>query len=612
MRTWKTYISLRAVVALTALTALPLLLAGCAAYAGPDRANPSPQPASSVGPSGSVFGGQAPIAGATIQLYAIGTTGNKSAATPLISQALTSNAQGGWSITGTYTCPPNSLVYMVATGGNSGGGENNAIALMAALGPCRELAPSTYIVVNEVTTVAAAYALAPFMSGYENVGASASGMGGITNAFLTVNDLVYFALGIAPGPTLPHGATAPVAKLYTVANILSSCINSRTSSAACQTLFSDTTPAGGIAPVDTVGAALNIANAQGSNVDALFQLASSNPPFEPMLTVAPNDWTLALKFADPSLNSPYGLAIDGTGNVWVTNEGGGSVTELSGAGAVLSGTGGFTGGGLVGPKGIAIDKSGNAWIANAGGNSIVELSSAGKVLSGTGGFTAGGVAAPAALALDSQSNVWVANFGGNSVSLLSNTGTPSAASPITDSGAIVNPSGIAIDQYGYAWISAGGSNSVVLIQPNYGSFYFDSYTDNALQEAAGIAIDAGGTKWVAANGINAVSVISGFSGPASISPVRSKGLNFPTSIAVDGAGAVWMTNAAAAGSLAELSPSGVLVSPLTGFGGLNIPVGIGIDASGSVWTANIGDNSVSEFVGLATPVVTPLAANVGP
>ena len=40
--------------------------------------------------------------------------------------------------------------------------------------------------------------------------------------------------------------------------------------------------------------------------------------------------------------------------------------------------------------------------------------------------------------------------------------------------------------------------------------------------------------------------------------------------------------------------------------------GIAIDASGNIWTANTGDNSVSVFVGLAAPVVTPLAANVGP
>jgi hypothetical protein len=31
---------------------------------------------------------------------------------------------------------------------------------------------------------------------------------------------------------------------------------------------------------------------------------------------------------------------------------------------------------------------------------------------------------------------------------------------------------------------------------------------------------------------------------------------------------------------------------------------------GSVWTANSGSNTVSVFVGLAQPVVTPIAASV--
>ena len=94
--------------------------------------------------------------------------------------------------------------------------------------------------------------------------------------------------------------------------------------------------------------------------------------------------------------------------------------------------------------------------------------------------------------------------------------------------------------------------------------------------------------------------------------MRAAGLNLPIGIAVDGAGVVWATNGAAPGSLAELSSTGLLLSPATGFGALQTPVGIGIDPSGNLWTANLGDNSVSEFVGIASPVATPLAANVGP
>jgi len=519
-------------------------------------------PASHVA-SGSVYGGQQPVFGATIQLYAVATT-SKGSASPLISATVTTAQDGTFTITGDYgSCTGNPLVYIVATGGNPGSGTNTALSLMAALGPCNNLTPSTFISINELTTVASVYTLAPFMSGYTNVGAASSNATGIANAFQTVNSLVNTTTGSAPGPGLPANGTFSTTELFTLANILSSCVNSTGTGAPCASLFSAATPSGGSTPTDTIGAALNIATHPGSNVATLFNLAPSTPPFAPTLTSTPNDWTLALRFADASLKSPYGLAIDASGNVWVTNETGASITKMNGLGTVLSGTTGFTG---------------------------------------------GGIDAPVALALDSQTNVWVANFSGNSVTVLTSTGSPFAASPYTATGAIANPTGIAIDRGGYAWVSNSGANDVIFIQNISGSLYYSQYTDNAIQGPTGIAADASGNTWVAATGINAVSTF----GCCAVSPIRSAGLNLPTGVATDGASNIWITNGAAAGSIAELNSSGTVLSPTTGFGSLNTPVSIGVDASGDLWTANLGDNSVSEFVGIASPVTTPIAANVGP
>ncbi len=606
MRIRKTYTRFGAATPLAGLGVLALLLAGCATNGGPDSATLVPTPASRAF-SGSVHGGQQPVSGATIQLYAVAAT-SKGTASPLISATVTTASNGTFTITGDYSCTGNPLVYIVATGGNPGSGANTALSLMAALGPCNNLTPSTFISINELTTVASVYALAPFMSGYKKVGAASSNAAGIANAFQTVNSLVNTATGTAPGLGLPANGTVPTTELNTLADILSSCVNSTGTGAPCTSLFSAATPSGGSAPTDTIGAALNIATNPGNSVATLFGLTPATPPFPPALTTAPNDWTLAVKYADPSLKAPYGLAIDAAGNVWVTNESGASVTELSPVGAVLSGTTGFTGGGLLGPKGIAIDKSGNAWIANAGGSSVVELSPTGSVLSGSGGLTAGGIDAPVALALDSQSNVWVANFSGNSVTVLTSTGSPFAASPYTATGAIANPTGIAIDGGGYAWVSNSGANDVIFIQNASGSLYYSQYTDNAIQGPAGIAADASGNEWVAATGINAVSTF----GCCAASPIRSAGLNLPTGVATDGASNIWITNGVAAGSVAELNSSGTVLSPTTGFGSLNTPVSIGVDASGNLWTANLGDNSVSEFVGIASPIATPIAATVGP
>jgi hypothetical protein len=72
---------------------------------------------------------------------------------------------------------------------------------------------------------------------------------------------------------------------------------------------------------------------------------------------------------------PFGATIDGANNLWVTNNAGNSVTELSTAtGTAVSPSTNYTVGGLLsGPQGIAVDLSGDLIIANFTGNSVVEV-----------------------------------------------------------------------------------------------------------------------------------------------------------------------------------------------------------------------------------------------
>ena len=49
-----------------------------------------------------------------------------------------------------------------------------------------------------------------------------------------------------------------------------------------------------------------------------------------------------------------------------------AIAKLSNTGAILSGTG-FTGGKLASPYAVAIDVSGNAWVANNSGISVTEF-----------------------------------------------------------------------------------------------------------------------------------------------------------------------------------------------------------------------------------------------
>ena len=39
------------------------------------------------------------------------------------------------------------------------------------------------------------------------------------------------------------------------------------------------------------------------------------------------------------------------------------------------------------------------------------------------------------------------------------------------------------------------------------------------------------------------------------------------------------------------------------------PVGLALDASGNLWATSVGDNSVTEFIGLGAPTITPLVVS---
>ena len=63
--------------------------------------------------------------------------------------------------------------------------------------------------------------------------------------------------------------------------------------------------------------------------------------------------------------------------------------------------------------------------------------------------------------------------------------------------------------------------------------------------------------------------------------------------------------------MTELTSTGSIVSGSNYFSsGLNLPTAIAIDGSGNAWVANNSTNTVSEFVGAATPVVTPIVAGL--
>ena len=303
---------------------LPLVLTGCTL-----STTAASTPDTGLAISGSVHGGQNPIVGAHVYLLAANTTGYGNASLSLLTSGTgrTLDSSGGatngfyyvttvgpsgtFSITGDYSCTAGQQVYLYALGGDPGlgTGTNPAAGLLAALGNCpggtSAFATGTpFVVINEVSTVAAAYAMAGFATDAVHVSSSGTAAAklGIANAFINAEILQTSGVANAfpPSSTTYYGGggSVPQTTVNTLGNILAACVNSNGTGSACTTLFANAESGGttGNLPADTATAAINIAHNPVAAVTALYGLPSATAPFGPALTAQPNDFTVSIYY----------------------------------------------------------------------------------------------------------------------------------------------------------------------------------------------------------------------------------------------------------------------------------------------------------------------------
>jgi streptogramin lyase len=228
----------------------------------------------------------------------------------------------------------------------------------------------------------------------------------------------------------------------------------------------------------------------------------------------------------------------------------------------------YTNGGLNFPIAVAFDTSGVAWIVDYGNSHITLLSPSGSPLSGSNGYTAADLEFPSAIAADSKCNAYVANESSNTVTR----------------------------------VLADGS-------------VFTSFVVG--QGPASIAIDSADNVWSANFYANSVALVSSDGTVLSGNGYTGGGLNAPRAIAVDGSGNAWVASEHGT-SLAEFASAstanpGALLSPSSGWGSdamLSEPYALAIDAAGNIWVSNYATDTLTEFIGLAAPVKTPLLGPV--
>jgi hypothetical protein len=654
-----------------------MLLSGCSASFSPaDTFEPQQTP---IGPiQGNVHGGQQAVTGAAVYLYAAGTAGYGSASTSLIKTTsplpsgvsvdgngngyVTTDVNGNFTLSGDYTCTEGQQVYMVAVGGNPGltGTVNNTyIVQMAGLGEC----PSTdtlasqdpYVTLNEVSTVAFAYAMAPFEGADEyHIGTNGTTAGklAIHNAMANVGKMVSLQYGQAyssvPGNT---NAAVPLAKIYHLANLLATCVNTNgtlgTSKfnaakgtytytlSGCGSLFNDSngvTEANGniTTTSDEAQAIFYIAqNPSTANVTKLYNLVTGATAFADSLATAPTDWTLPIVYSSSvsvfaqtngsNTNGPFNIAIDGSGNAWIGDRIKG-VVEISTLGTVSTWNSGF---GMI--KQVAIAPSGNLWVADYNSSKVYIMNTAGTVLKTlTTGFDG-----PAGIAFNNAGNAYIVNELNASVTVYDPTGTTvlNNQTSFTNVGnGITTPDFVSIDANGNAWIPDTGGGTLGELTTTYTTGYINN---NSVGQAYWLGFDSSSNLWIGdmGNGRLGTGTPNG-SGSYTIghkTASASSGVSNPDLGEIDGSGTVWMpdmivpptnnppSTAASVLSAYSQTTGGFLATANNGFstGGIGGAVAAAVDLSGNVWVAN-EDGSVSELIGLGTPTASPLTpSNAG-
>ena len=641
-----------AVIAFCSISAL--LLSGCATQPFTDTS------AHTLAIKGAAFGGQPPVTGATITLYATGQSGYGSNGSFL--GGATTDSHGNFNIASATGCNDPQQVYLVASGGNPGlaaGTNNTALVLVAALGNCSSVSASTFININEVTTIAAAYALSGFAAtsgSVVNIGTSANNDLGLQHAFQNAANIVDFSTGAARTTTPGGNGTVPNAVINSLADILEPCVNSTSGAgSACATLFSNAKPPAVTAissPINTWQAALDMAQYPGNNTATLYGLILGTPSFQPTLGTAPNDLSIGITYTaglgnngSTPATAPWGIAADANDNVWITGATGAGLIELSSAGAVLSPNGGWGNTALKTASGastrqVAVDRNGNIWTVDnaASGGNIYEY----NPTAATTAVTTPGTVPLSGIAVDGNNNIWYSTESGSGSQVFGqlayNSGTHTFATtptPFTASNAI-GSGGVAaltVDAVtNNVWGPSQGAGITNYFLSPYTAPVNTSTTGGSSNYAA--AIDKNGNAWITntvAGGNNSTlyKVTHGNpSGTPAAYNATSSGLGLDglLSVAIDGNDRLFL-NSASANTIVEFDPalgttggnpgSFLLTSAGNGFNPSSNTSGTGIinsnrtttiDASGALWMVNgAGSKPVVQILGIAAPTIAVLA-----
>ncbi len=371
-------------------------------------------------------------------------------------------------------------------------------------------------------------------------------------------------------------------------------------------------------------------------------------------------------------NFPQGIATDSAGNVYVADTVNSTIRKITPAGVVstFAGTAGVSGSadgtgavaGFNSPFGVATDSAGNVYVADTVNSTIRKITPAGVVstLAGTAGLSGStdgtGAAAsfsfPQGVATDNAGNVYVADAFNSTIRKITPPGVVTTLAGMagvfgsadgTGAAARFNsPTGVATDSAGNVYVADNVNSTIRKITPaavvttlagKAGVFGSPDGTGAvaSFNFPRGVATDSAGNVYVAdtANStirkITPAGVVTTLAGAAGVfgsadGTGAAARFNSPFGVATDSAGNVYVADAFNS-TIRKITPAGV-VTTLAGAAGVfgsadgtgaaasfNFPQGVATDSTGNVYVADTVNSTIRKI----TPagVVTTLAGTAG-
>jgi FtsP/CotA-like multicopper oxidase with cupredoxin domain/streptogramin lyase len=254
--------------------------------------------------------------------------------------------------------------------------------------------------------------------------------------------------------------------------------------------------------------------------------------------------------------------------------------------------------GLNSPTSVAVDGGGDLFVSDSGNSAVKEWVEPANSVSTL--FT-NGLSTPQGVAVDPAGNVYVADFYSSSIKkwIVGGTNVQTLVSNLA-----IPPAGVALDAATNVYWASPGDGAVkewVASTGLYGTII------RGLVGPYGLALDAARNVYVADTSANSIKEWSFVN--HSIRVLATNGINSPWNVAVDGCGNVYIANGynndlrawiAVNSNLVVLAPSG-----------FSDPTGVAVDGFQNVYIADYGNNAIKElpraFVD-PTPKSEPYAA----